>query len=334
MPVWIGKIERDKGTADIRQSLSMWKNICGRLCSPELSFYRFSLTPAGRRTPAMPGTPIPYVPSSPGDLRRRASVGRQSVSCFHTQPVGDTHGSLFTPTSPTLRAAVPVLRPVPRLPPACFYSAIFPFITKIVRLGRFTFYCFHQCRRTAGHPRSPARRHPTFRSSPGGLRRRASVSRQSVSCFHTQPVGDTHGSLFTPTSPTLRAAVPVLRPVPRLPPAYFYNAIFPFITKIVRLGRFTFYCFHQRWRTAGHPRSPARRHPTFRSSPGGLRRRASVGRQSVSCFHTQPVGDTHGSLFAPTVPALRAAVPVLRPVPRLPSLPLVIRPFIEILRHL
>ena len=133
----------------------MRKNICGRHCSPELSFYRFSLTPAGRRTPAMPGTPIPYVPSSPGDLRRRASVGRQSVSCFHTQPVGDTHGSLFTPTSPTLRAAVPVLRPVPRLPPACFYNAIFPFITKIVRLGRFTFYCFHQCRCTAGHPRLP-----------------------------------------------------------------------------------------------------------------------------------------------------------------------------------
>ena len=198
----------------------------------------------------------------------------------------------------------------------------------------FPFIGFHRRRRTAGHPRSPARRHPAFRSSPGGLRRRASVGRQSVSYFHTQPVGDTHGSLFTPTSPTLRAAVPVLRPVPRLPPACFYNAIFPFITKIVRLGRFTFYCFHQCRRTAGHPRSPARRHPTFRSSPGGLRRRASVGRQSVSYFHTQPVGDTHGSLFTPTSPTLRAAVPVLRPVPRLPPLPLVIRPFIEILRHL
>ena len=198
----------------------------------------------------------------------------------------------------------------------------------------FPFIGLHQRRRTAGHPQSPARRHPVFRSSPGGLRRRASVGRQSVSCFHTQPVGDTHGSLFTPTSPALRAAVPVLRPVPRLPPACFYNAIFPFITKIVRLGRFTFYCFHQCRRTAGHPRSPARRHPTFRSSPGGLRRRASVGRQSMSCFHTQPVGDTHGSLFTPTSPALRAAVPVLRPVPRLPPLPLVIRLFIEILHHL
>ena len=198
----------------------------------------------------------------------------------------------------------------------------------------FPFIGFHLRRRTAGHPRSPARRHPVFRSSPGGLRRRASVGRQSVSCFHTQPVGDTHGSLFTPTSPTLRAAVPVLRPVPRLPPACFYNAIFPFITKIVRLGRFTFYCFHQCRRTAGHPRSPARRHPVFRSSPGGLRRRASVGRQSVSCFHTQPVGDTHGSLFTPTSPTLRAAVPMLRSVPRLPPLPLIIRPFIKILRHL
>ena len=61
-----GKIERDKGTADIRQSLSMWKNICGRLCSPELSFYRFSSTPAHRRTPAKPGTPIPYVPFQSG----------------------------------------------------------------------------------------------------------------------------------------------------------------------------------------------------------------------------------------------------------------------------
>ena len=78
----------------------------------------------------------------------------------------------------------------------------------------------------------------------------------------------------------------------------------------------------------------ARRHPVFRSSPGGLRHRASVGRQSVSCFHTQPVGDTHGSLFAPTSPALRAAVPLLRPVPRLPPLPFIIRPFIKILRHL
>ena len=198
----------------------------------------------------------------------------------------------------------------------------------------FPFIGFHRRRHTAGHPQCPARRHPVFRSSPGGLRRRASVGRQSVSCFHTQPVGDTHGSLFTPTFPPLRAAVPVLRPVPRLPPACFYNAIFPFITKIVRLGRFTFYCFHQCWRTTGHPRSPARRHPTFRSSPGGLRRRASVGRQSVSCFHTQPVGDTHGSLFAPTSPALRAAVPLLRPVPRLPPLPFIIRPFIKILRHL
>lgn len=128
MPVWIGKIERDKGTADIRQSLSVWKNICGRLCSLELSFYRFASTPAHRRTPAKPGTPIPYVPSSPGDLRRRASVGRQSVSCFHTQPVGDTHGSLFTPTSSALRAAVPVLRPVPRLPPLPL--VIRPFIKK------------------------------------------------------------------------------------------------------------------------------------------------------------------------------------------------------------
>ena len=198
----------------------------------------------------MPGTPIPYVPSSPGDLRRRASVGRQSVSCFHTQPVGDTHGSLFTPTSPTLRAAVPVLRPVPRLTPACFYNAIFPFITKIVRLGRFTFYCFHQCRRTAGHPRSPARRHPTFRSSPGGLRRRASVGRQSVSCFHTQPVGDTLGSLFTPTSPTLRAAVPVLRPVPRLYAAASCNQTFyrnspPLIEK-----SFSVRNRHSRWLSA------------------------------------------------------------------------------------
>ena len=119
----------------------------------------------------------------------------------------------------------------------------------------FPFIGLHQRRRAAGHPQCPARRHPAFRSSPGGLRRRASVGRQSVSCFHTQPVGDTHGSLFTPTSPTLRAAVPVLRPVPRLPPAYFYNAIFPFITKIVRLGRFTFLLFSS---TLAHRRTPAK----------------------------------------------------------------------------
>ena len=219
---------------------------------PFIGFHRRRHT-AGH--PQCPARRHPVFRSSPGGLRRRASVGRQSVSCFHTQPVGDTHGSLFTPTFPPLRAAVPVLRPVPRLPPACFYNAIFPFITKIVRLGRFTFYCFHQCWRTTGHPRSPARRHPTFRSSPGGLRRRASVDRQSVSCFHTQPVGDTHGSLFTPTSPTLRAAVPVLRPVPRLPPACFYNAIFPFITKIVRLGRFTFLLFSS---MLAHRRTPAK----------------------------------------------------------------------------
>ena len=160
----------------------------------------------------------------------------------------------------------------------------------------FPFIGLHQRRRTAGHPRSPARRHPAFRSSPGGLRRRASVGRQSVSCFHTQPVGDTHGSLFTPTFPALRAAVPVLRPVPRLPPAYFYNAIFPFITKIVRPGRFTFYCFHQR----GAPQDTreARHADTLRSVP------------------------------------VRAAMPVLRPVLRLPPLPLIIRPFIEIICHL
>ena len=121
----------------------------------------------------------------------------------------------------------------------------------------FPFIGFYRRRRTAGHPQCLARRHPVFRSSPGGLRRRASVGRQSVSCFHTQPVGDTHGSLFTPTFPTLRAAVPVLRPVPRLPPAYFYNAIFPFITKIVRPGRFTFLQFPSTRRTAGHPRRPA-----------------------------------------------------------------------------
>ena len=198
----------------------------------------------------------------------------------------------------------------------------------------FPFIGLHQRRRASGHPRCQARQYPTFRSSPGGLRRRASMGRQSVSCFHTQPVSDTHGSLFTPTFPALRAAVPVLRPVPRLPPAYFYNAIFPFIMKIVRFGRFTFLQFPSTRRAAGHPRSPARRHPVFRSSPGGLRRRASVGRQSVSCFHTQPVGDTHGSLFAPTSPALRAAVPLLRPVPRLPPLPLIIRPFIKNFRHL
>ena len=233
MPVWIGKIERDKGTADIRQSLSMWK----------------------------------------------------------------TSAAGFIPLN-------------------------FPFIG------------LHQRRRASGHPRCPARRHPVLRSSPGGLRRRASVGRQSVSCFHTQPVGDTHGSLFTPTFPALRAAVPVLRPVPRLPPAYFYNAIFPFITKIVRPGRFTFLQFTSTRRTAGHLRRPARRHPAFRSSPGGLRRRASVSRQSVSCFHTQPVGDTHGSLFTPTSPPLRVAMPVLRPVPRLPPLPLIIRPFTKILHHL
>ena len=197
-----------------------------------------------------------------------------------------------------------------------------------------SFFTVSSTLRAAGHPRCQARRHHVFRYSPGDLRRRASVGRQSVSCFHTQPVSDTHGSLFTPTSPALRTAVPLLRPVPRLPPAYFYNAIFPFITKIVRPGRFTFLQFTSTRRTAGHPRRPARRHPAFRSSPGGLRRRASVGRQSVSCFHTQPVGDTHGSLFAPTSTALRAAEPVLRPVPRLPPLPLVIRPFIEILRHL
>ena len=250
MPVWIGKIERDKGTADIRQSLSMWKNISGRHCSLELSFYRFSSTQAHCRTPAKPGTPIPYVPSSPGGLRRRASVGRQSVSCFHTQPVGDTHGSLFTPTFSALRAAVPVLRPVPRLPPAYFYNAIFPFITKIVRPGRFTFLQFTSTRRTAGHPRRPARRHPAFRSSPGGLRRRASVGRQSVSCFHTQPVGDTHGSLFAPTSTALRDAMPVLRPVPRLPPLASCNQTFyrnspPLIEK-----SFSVRNRHSRWLSA------------------------------------------------------------------------------------
>ena len=119
----------------------------------------------------------------------------------------------------------------------------------------FPFMGFYRRRRTAGHPQCLARRHPMFRSSPGGLRRRASVGRQSVSCFHTQPVGDTHGSLFTPTFPALRAAVPVLRPVPRLPPAYFYNAIFPFIMKIVRFGRFTFLQFPS---TLAHCRTPAK----------------------------------------------------------------------------
>lgn len=114
----------------------------------------------------------------------------------------------------------------------------------------FPFIGFHQRRRTAGHPRSPARRYPTFRSSPGGLRRRASVGRQSVSCFHTQPVGDTHGSLFAPTSPALRAAVPVLRPVPRLPPLTFYNQTFyknspPFIEK-----SFSVRNRHSRWLSA------------------------------------------------------------------------------------
>ena len=154
MPVWIGKIERDKGAADIRQSLSMRNNICGRHCSLELSFYRF-LSTSGHTTghPQCPARRHPAFRSSPGGLRRRASVGRQSVSCFHTQPVGDTHGSLFTPTSPPLRAAVPVLRPVPRLPPAYFYNAIFPFIIKIVRPGRFTFLLFSS---TPAHRRTPA----------------------------------------------------------------------------------------------------------------------------------------------------------------------------------
>src|SRR3712207_7264080 len=69
-----------------------------------------------------------------------------------------------------------------------------------------------------------------------------------------------------------------------------------------------------------------RRYPMFRSCPGGLRSRASVGRQSVSCFHTQPVSDTHGSLFAPTSPALQVAVLVLCPVPRFP-------PFAFIMQH-
>lgn len=66
MPVWIGKIERDKGAADIRQSLSMRNNICGRHCSLELSFYRFLSTSAHRWTPAMPGTPTPCVPFKSG----------------------------------------------------------------------------------------------------------------------------------------------------------------------------------------------------------------------------------------------------------------------------
>ena len=77
--MWIGKIERDKGTTDIRQSLSMWKNICGRHCSLELSFYRFSSTPAGRGTPALPGTPTPCVPFQSG--RPPAQSERGPAEC-------------------------------------------------------------------------------------------------------------------------------------------------------------------------------------------------------------------------------------------------------------
>ena len=173
----------------------------------------------------------------------------------------------------------------------------------------FPFIGFHLRRRTAGHPRSPARRHPVFRSSPGGLRRRASVGRKSVSCFHTQPVGDTHGSLFTPTSPTLRAAVPVLRPVPRLPPACFYNAIFPFITKIVRFGRFSFLQFSSTRRAAGHPQCPARRHPTFRpvraTSGAG---RAWAGRVCHASTHS--LSETPTVRSSPRLP-LHSGLPCL-----------------------
>ena len=120
----------------------------------------------------------------------------------------------------------------------------------------FPFIGFHRHRRAAGHLQCLARRHPAFRSNPGGLRRRASVGRQSVSCFHTQPVGDTHGSLFTPDFPctpggrACAAASPATSAA-----AYFYNAIFPFITIIVRLGRSTFLQFPS---TLAHRRTPAK----------------------------------------------------------------------------
>lgn len=46
----------------------------------------------------------------------------------------------------------------------------------------------------------------------------------------------------------------------------------------------------------------SRRHPAFRSSPGGLRRRASVGRQSVSCFHTHSLSVTPTVRSSPRLP--------------------------------
>ena len=125
MPVWIGKIERDKGAADIRQSLSMRNNICGRHCSLELSFYRF-LSTSGHTTghPQCPARRHPAFRSSPGGLRRRASVGRQSVLCSHTHSLSET---------PTVRSSprLPLLSELPCL--CCGQSRDFRLPTFIMR---------------------------------------------------------------------------------------------------------------------------------------------------------------------------------------------------------
>jgi len=111
MPVWIGKIERDKGAADIRQSLSMRNNICGRHCSLELSFYRFLSTSAHRWTPAMPGTPTPCVPFKSG--RPPAQGERGSAKCVmlpHTACRRHPRFALHPdfPSSPGCRACAAV----------------------------------------------------------------------------------------------------------------------------------------------------------------------------------------------------------------------------------
>lgn len=77
----------------------------------------------------------------------------------------------------------------------------------LVRHGRFSHYSLPMTPTDRRDTRCcQNRHHPAFRSSLVGLRRRASVDRQSVSCFHTQPVCDTHSSLFAPTSTSFRDA--------------------------------------------------------------------------------------------------------------------------------
>ena len=118
----------------------MRKNICGRHCS----FYRFSSTPAHHRTPAKPGTPTPCAPFKSG--RPPTQGERGSAECVmlpHTTCRKHPRFALRPdfPSTPGCRACAVAS---PATSTAAFYNAIFPFITKIVRPGRFTFYCFHQ----------------------------------------------------------------------------------------------------------------------------------------------------------------------------------------------